>query len=46
MRVFEREAAVYKDLMPDLNKMDDLKYCNLVYVDETLGKEHKRSPRG
>ncbi len=38
MQVFSREAAVYTDLMPILNKMDDeLKYCHLVYVDETPG---------
>jgi hypothetical protein len=40
MQVFPREAAVYTDLMPNLNKMDELKYCQVVHVDETPGKSY------
>lgn len=40
MQVFAREAAVYTDLMPNLNKMSEIKYCHVVHVDETQGKSN------
>ena len=39
MKVLNKEAAFYRDVLPALNQIGSLEYCPLVYVDETDGKE-------
>jgi hypothetical protein len=39
MKVLNKEAAFYRDILPALNQIANLEYCPLIYVDETYGKE-------
>ena len=39
MKVLNKEAAFYRDILPALNQIASLEYCPLIYVDETYGKE-------
>ena len=39
MKVFEREAKMYNEVMPELSKIGPIEFCTIIYSDETEGKE-------